>query len=68
MLLQVGQTPVHQPEDVIDASFFISAGDTVPITVMRGEQKLTFKVEAGSTKSEHDGARPEQKVGGSPEA
>ena len=46
ILLQVGKVAVHQPEDVIDASFFITAGDSVPITVMRGEQKLTFDVEA----------------------
>ena len=47
ILLQVGKTKVHEPEDVIDASFFITAGDTVPITVMRGEEKMTFTVEAG---------------------
>ncbi|MEO6971012.1 MAG: S1C family serine protease [Chthoniobacterales bacterium] len=52
ILLQVGNTPVHQPEDVIDASFFITAGDPVPITVMRGKEKLTFTVQAGSTKPE----------------
>ena len=46
ILLQVGNTPVRQPEDVIDASFFITAGDTVPITVVRGNEKLTFKVES----------------------
>jgi serine protease Do len=46
ILLQVGKTKVHQPEDVIDASFFITAGDTVPITVMRGSEKLTFEVQA----------------------
>jgi len=47
ILLQVGKTPVHEPEDVIDASFFITAGDPVPITVLRGNEKLTFTVEAG---------------------
>lgn len=52
ILLQVGDRPVHQPEDVIDASFFITAGDAVPITVMRGNEKLTFTVQAGSTKPE----------------
>lgn len=52
ILLQVGRVAVREPEDVIDASFFISAGDSVPITVMRGSEKLTFNVEAGSTKSE----------------
>lgn len=47
ILLQVGKTPVHEPEDVLDASFFITAGEKVPITVMRGDQKLTLEVEAG---------------------
>lgn len=47
ILLQVGKTPVHEPEDVIDASFFITAGDPVPITVLRGNERMTFTVEAG---------------------
>jgi serine protease Do len=46
ILLQVGKTKIHAPEDVLDASFFISAGDMVPIMVMRGNQKLTFRVQA----------------------
>ena len=46
ILLQVGRTKVTQPEDVLDASFFITAGDTVPITVVRGGEKLTFNVRA----------------------
>jgi serine protease Do len=46
ILLEVGQKKVTQPEDVLDASFFITAGDNVPITVMRGNQKLTFHVHA----------------------
>jgi serine protease Do len=46
ILLQVGRKKVAQPEDVLDASFFITAGDNVPITVMRGNQKLTFHVRA----------------------
>jgi serine protease Do len=46
ILLQVGRKKVTQPEDVLDASFFITSGDVVPITVMRGNQKLTFNVPA----------------------
>jgi serine protease Do len=46
VLLQVGRKKVTQPEDVLDASFFITAGDIVPITVVRGDQKLTFNVRA----------------------
>src|SRR5438067_6180043 len=45
ILLQVGRKKVAQPEDVLDASFFITAGDNVPITVMRGNQKLTFHLQ-----------------------
>src|SRR6184192_3219396 len=46
ILLQVGRKKVTEPEDVLDASFFITAGDVVPITVLRGNQKLTFNVRA----------------------
>lgn len=46
ILVQVGRKKVTQPEDVLDASFFITAGDVVPITVMRGSEKLTFEVQA----------------------
>src|SRR3954465_13160137 len=46
ILLQIGKTRVRQPEDIIDASFFITAGDTVPVTVLRGTEKLTFDIQA----------------------
>ena len=46
ILLQVGRTKVSQPEDVLDASFYITAGDRVPITVVRDGKKLTFTVQA----------------------
>jgi S1-C subfamily serine protease len=46
VLLQVGKKKISDPEDVFDASFYITAGDTVPITVMRGNEKLTFQVQA----------------------
>jgi S1-C subfamily serine protease len=46
ILLQVGKIKVREPEDVLDASFFITAGDTIPITVMRGKEKLTFNIQA----------------------
>src|SRR6266576_1537071 len=46
ILLQVGRREIHQPDDIIDASFFISAGDNVPITVMRGNERLTFNARA----------------------
>src|SRR6266480_7268870 len=44
--LQVGKKKITDPEDIFDASFYITAGDIVPITVMRGNQKITFEVQA----------------------
>jgi serine protease Do len=46
VLLQVGKKKITDPEDVFDASFYITAGDNVPITVMRGDKKMTFQVQA----------------------
>jgi serine protease Do len=46
ILLQLGRKKIAEPDDVFDASFYITAGDVVPITVMRGNQKLTFHVQA----------------------
>ena len=46
VVLQIGRTKVREPEDILDASFFLTAGDVIPITVVRGNEKLTFNVQA----------------------
>lgn len=46
ILLKVGRKEIHQPEDVIDASFYLTAGDLVPITVWRGDRKMVFDIQA----------------------
>ncbi len=46
ILLQLGQKKITEPEDVFDASFYVTAGDVVPVTVMRGDEKRTFHVRA----------------------
>jgi serine protease Do len=46
VLVQLGQKKITEPEDVFDASFYITAGEMVPITVMRGDKKLTFHAQA----------------------
>ncbi|MGB9475869.1 MAG: S1C family serine protease [Candidatus Udaeobacter sp.] len=46
ILLQLGQKRIARAEDVIDASFYVTAGDVVPVTVIRGNQKLSFDVRA----------------------
>src|ERR1700736_2953238 len=53
VVLQIGRTKVHEPEDILDASFFLTAGDVVPITVMRGNEKLTFSVQADFHPASH---------------
>ncbi|CAN5218919.1 hypothetical protein BH20VER2_BH20VER2_05800 [soil metagenome] len=47
ILLSVGDTRVQEPEDVIDASFFITAGEKIPIRIRRGNEEMTLTVEAG---------------------
>jgi serine protease Do len=46
VVLQIGRTKVHEPEDILEASFFLTAGDAVPITVLRGSEKITFQIQA----------------------
>ena len=46
VVIQIGRTKVHEPEDILDASFFLTAGEVVPITVIRDNEKLTFNVQA----------------------
>jgi serine protease Do len=46
VLLQVGKKKIVDPEDIFDASFYITAGDVIPITVMRGNQRVTLQVQA----------------------
>lgn len=44
ILLSVGGTPISSSEDVLDASYFLTAGDNAGIEVMRGTEKITFSV------------------------
>jgi serine protease Do len=46
ILLSVGETAVRTPEDIFDASFYLTAGDETSVTVLRDgkEEKFTFRV------------------------
>ena len=48
VLLQVGDIPVREVEDVLDASFFLTGGDPVEIRVRRDGSDLTFSVYAAT--------------------
>ena len=46
VLLQIGSQPIRVPEDVVDASFFLTAGEPVEVKVLReGHAPLAFQVE-----------------------
>ncbi len=46
VLLRIGSTDIHVLPDVRNASFFLSAQEDVPITVMRDGEELTFTITA----------------------
>jgi serine protease Do len=45
ILLQIGDKKINAPQDVLNASFFLTAGEEVPVTVMRGNQKVTVTIQ-----------------------
>ncbi|MEX1044716.1 MAG: S1C family serine protease [Chthoniobacterales bacterium] len=47
VILQVGDITVRQPEDALDASFFLTAGDPVDVKVARGEEVVTVPLVVG---------------------
>ncbi|CAN5319796.1 hypothetical protein BH09VER1_BH09VER1_37170 [soil metagenome] len=70
-LLQVGTFKIEKAEDVIDASYFLTAGDNVPITVLRDGQQLDIDVKptkhpmaetAGSSMKDLDQLVPKSSV------
>lgn len=46
VLLQVGDFKIGRTEDVIDASYFLTAGDHIPITVLRDGQKVSIDIKS----------------------
>lgn len=46
MLLQIGDVKVSSVEDVIDGSFFLTAGNETTVTVMRDGKKIDISVRA----------------------
>lgn len=48
IVLQVGEVPVKSPEDLIDASFFLTAGDESTIKVLRDGEEMTLRFHAAA--------------------
>ena len=49
IITKVGRSPIHHMTDLWDATFFLTAFEKVPITVVRGEQEMTLEVRTAST-------------------
>lgn len=45
-IVKVGQVQMQHPEDFLDASFFLTAGDSVPVEICRDNQSQTINVTA----------------------
>jgi len=45
VLIQIGDTKIASPQDVLNASFFLTAGEEVPFIVQRGKETVTLKVQ-----------------------
>lgn len=43
-LLQIGKTKIRSPEDILDASFFLTAGDVEPLVVSREGKTVELRV------------------------
>ncbi len=46
LLLGIGEKRIHSPEDVLDASFYLTAGDEVPLLVSRDGKETTLQARA----------------------
>jgi serine protease Do len=47
VLLSLGGKKISAPEDVLNASFFLSAGDQVPVVVVRNGETVSLTVQPG---------------------
>jgi serine protease Do len=47
VVLQVGDITVREPEDALDAAFFLTAGDSIQVKVARGDEILNISFTPG---------------------
>jgi serine protease Do len=56
VILQVGDIAIREPEDALDASFFLTVGDPVDVRIARGEEVLTIPFTPGEHPAERESA------------
>ncbi len=45
IVARIGQTEIKMPEDVLNASFYLTAGESVPVTLWRDDKELNLNVD-----------------------
>ncbi|MHA3771750.1 S1C family serine protease [Verrucomicrobiota bacterium sgz303538] len=55
ILLQLGSRPIKSPEDMVDASFYLSANDDVSVKIARGGQPMELSIQPAESPN---GRRP----------
>ena len=65
ILLQIGARKIAIPEDVLDASFFLTADDSVPVRIARDGAEMQIQVQPADPPTAHRAEIPSQglKVG-----
>ena len=59
IITKFGRTEIHHFADLRNASFFLTAEDTVPVTVMRGDKEVSLEIHAANPPDGQDRATPE---------
>ena len=47
MILSLGGKPIQEPEEVLGASFYLSGGDPVRLTIIRGGEQRVVEFRCG---------------------
>ena len=51
ILLKIGEVAIKSPQDVLNASFFLTAGENIPVVVWRDGKELNFQTEPADRSS-----------------
>ena len=51
ILLKIGEVAIKSPQDVLNASFFLTAGENIPVVVWRDGKELSFQTEPADRSS-----------------
>jgi serine protease DegQ len=62
ILLQIGAQKITIPDDVLDASFFLTADDEVPVRIARGATELQLQIQPADPPTANRAALPDARL------